>query len=738
MTTWRHVFSIPDALASVGTIETFKADGSVYRFSRHGSRSKSCWYVARLYSGKNGIATFCTHGDWAAGKEFDEQLIETQNGSEFTQSRVIKRIFKENADAAIAERQRLQSKASDVSNTLYAKMEAVTQHPYLDKKHIEGIHKGTLRQDGTDLIVPMQDESGKLWGFQRILASGKKLFQEKQRILGCFYKIHGSLDKILVAEGFATGASLNIATGCTVYIAFNTANLPHITRIAVTTYPESQIFICGDDDVWKDPNKNPGRSAVQKCLEKHPAATQAFPIFKNLTSQPTDWNDLHVNEGLETVTQQMEAIFEQASNPESGTIYPVRHTQTTEKDPPFIVANRVLSAHAMVGDIHGNLYEYNGKHWSPITETMVKSYAHAMDAIEHSTESRRKEVLKTIQVSLAQKKIPWRDLKPSQIPFNNGVYDLSTQQITPHKRTHYLETVIPGNFDLQARCPLWEKCLETWFPDDVDRLLALQEFMGYILMPHARYKKALLCLGPSNTGKSVIAQAIRLMTGVHNTCVIPVEHMDDPRKIAPIKGKMVNLISELSSKSLIADGGFKKLVSTEDSIQIDAKYLQQEEYIPFCKHVIFTNTLPRIDDTSDATYNRLLLINFTQEIAPNEQDPDLVYKLENELDGITTWAALGAMQLYSRRGQFVVPTKSIDILTEHRRTQNPALNFLQDYAVEDKRCSIHYYEALKRFREYLGKPGTTSGFFSALLNSVKIEIENKNGDLWIQGYRLKG
>jgi len=58
------------------------------------------------------------------------------------------------------------------------------------------------------------------------------------------------------------------------------------------------------------------------------------------------------------------------------------------------------------------------------------------------------------------------------------------------------------------------------------KIAALQEYFGYCLMPHARYKKALLCVGESDCGKSTIPYLLRQLLGSENIAAVSVEHMD--------------------------------------------------------------------------------------------------------------------------------------------------------------------------------------------------------------------
>ncbi len=137
--------------------------------------------------------------------------------------------------------------------------------------------------------------------------------------------------------------------------------------------------------------------------------------------------------------------------------------------------------------------------------------------------------------------------------------NLKTMVMRDHRKEDYLDACIEHDYDPKATCPVWLKALGTWFgkdPEGTLKIAALQEFFGYTLMPHARFKKALLGYGKARrTGKSVILNAMVSMIGQRNTCSISVEDMDDPRRLAPIKGKALNAMSELPAGAMIADGG---------------------------------------------------------------------------------------------------------------------------------------------------------------------------------------
>jgi phage/plasmid primase-like uncharacterized protein len=75
-----------------------------------------------------------------------------------------------------------------------------------------------LRQDRRGrLLVPVRAADGRLWGVQRVDMDGTKLFLKGAGTEGGHALIGGRPKpgaSLLVAEGYATGATLHEATGC--------------------------------------------------------------------------------------------------------------------------------------------------------------------------------------------------------------------------------------------------------------------------------------------------------------------------------------------------------------------------------------------------------------------------------------------------------------------------------------------------------------------------------------------
>ena len=364
--------------------------------------------------------------------------------------------------------------------------------------------------------------------------------------------------------------------------------------------------------------------------------------------------------------------------------------ETHAKLTPNALADRIMARHAII-NADGYIYEYTGRFWELISPERLKALSAQYDGKVNTSQKRRSEISDYIRTQTHAKNQKWRDLEPYEVPVGNGVVDIRSMTLRPHRKADMIQACCPVEFDPRAECVELMCCLATYFGADADgdaKVAALQEFFGYCLMPHARYKKALLCVGESDCGKSTIPYLIRELVGRANVCSVSVEDMDDSRARAPLLGKLVNLLTELTSDAMIADGGFKTLVSTEEPIQFDPKYLPPVMDIPVCKHVIVTNTLPTINDRSRGTYNRLLIVRFNHVIPRSEQDRGIWDKLAEEMPGILQWALEGAQRLFHAGGAFTAAGEAE--VEEYRTQQDPLAGFLADECEvdEDLKCPL--------------------------------------------------
>jgi len=207
------------------------------------------------------------------------------------------------------ERRTQQEKAS---KRAYAKFinakEAVPEQAYLAKKGVPGI--GVREDENGNLLVPGYDTEGHIHTLQTISLDGKQ-FEAGSRKKGTFFPIdpEGKLGKevILIAEGFATAASVHLATGKPVVAAFDAGNLEPVAVALREKFPNAPIVILADNDHGLSVNVGVEKATLAaKAVQGH-VIVPSFSEGEKMRGM-TDFNDLHGKHGLE----QVKALLEQA------------------------------------------------------------------------------------------------------------------------------------------------------------------------------------------------------------------------------------------------------------------------------------------------------------------------------------------------------------------------------------------------------------------------------------------
>ncbi|MGD9508350.1 MAG: DUF5906 domain-containing protein [Geminicoccaceae bacterium] len=286
-------------------------DGRLRRFDVEGDRkgSKTGYYTLYLDGYPAGI-----YGCWKRNVKFTWKA----NGKDLSDFDVAKMM--RDVEAARKQREREQAKhqrtaAEDAAMLWASYSEAPPDHPYLVRKQVA---PNGARIDGQGrLVLAMCEPGGALWSLQTIAADGEKRFLPGGRKRGCAFLIGEPSDRIVIAEGFATGASIHEATGLSVAVAFDAGNLEPVARALRERWRHAKIVIAADSDCeTREPIENPGVHFA-KLAATAIRATVALPAWPDGRAEKLDFNDLAVAEGNGAVAAVILAAFlEPASEPE--------------------------------------------------------------------------------------------------------------------------------------------------------------------------------------------------------------------------------------------------------------------------------------------------------------------------------------------------------------------------------------------------------------------------------------
>ncbi|MGN5134521.1 DUF927 domain-containing protein [Aeromonas veronii] len=185
------------------------------------------------------------------------------------------------------------------------------ESPYLERKgfgsHLSAVNRTLIREGGENfpagsLVIPLTNEAGALVNVQLIRADGSKRYLAGGQKAGAYHRIEGG-ELVAICEGYATGLSVHLAIGATVYCAMDAGNLLAVATIARRQHPEARILLCGDND--EGTPSNPGKNKAEQT---------AAAVGGLVALPPTagDWNDYHQAHGL---TATREAIMSASATP---------------------------------------------------------------------------------------------------------------------------------------------------------------------------------------------------------------------------------------------------------------------------------------------------------------------------------------------------------------------------------------------------------------------------------------
>lgn len=242
--------------------------------------------------------------------------------------------------AAEQERQQTQQRVKGTAQKIWnSSRPASLSHPYLAAKGITnpdaiaGLRQNKYK-DNDNLIIPVLYEN-EIVNLQSINQDGGKRFLAGGQVQGA-YAFIGKADDVekvgvVMAEGYATAASIYEATGKPVIIAFDAGNMVAVAERLAQKLPQNvPVVIAVDNDASQTGIKK-ARLAAALLGDRATAIQPEFSMTqiqqyqkgkgvdeKGRPPLPSDFNDLHKLAGLEAVRQSFVEGVNLVLNPDNS------------------------------------------------------------------------------------------------------------------------------------------------------------------------------------------------------------------------------------------------------------------------------------------------------------------------------------------------------------------------------------------------------------------------------------
>lgn len=272
--------------------------------------------------------------NWRTGDEGTHTAKTKGRMSQEERSLFHARLAKEKVQREADRQQRYHDAATKAQHIWKTAIAATGAHPYLVTKQVPA-YGLKVAHDGC-LIIPVLNPKGQPQSLQFISANGaggnQKRFLSGGKTAEGFFSIpshdHATDGVLCITEGYATAASIHLATGYGVLVAFNAGNLEAVALLARKQYPERKIILCADNDL-----NNAVNTGVVKATKAAQAIAGLLAVPSAHLDKNTDFNDVHQYCGLEAVATCINnaTALEQAPQAE---IIPLRKAPQSAKDYP--------------------------------------------------------------------------------------------------------------------------------------------------------------------------------------------------------------------------------------------------------------------------------------------------------------------------------------------------------------------------------------------------------------------
>lgn len=341
---------------------------------------------------------------------------------------------------------------------------------------------------------------------------------------------------------------------------------------------------------------------------------------------------------------------------------------------------------AHVAKINGQLHIYkDGVYTNGYREIEATMIQH----IPNLKKMQRREVLDYMELIVDEKEQSDANL----IAFNNGIYDIVTEELKPFSTDIVITNKIPWNYNPDAYNELADNTLNKLACGDTAIRALLEECIGYCFYRRNELGKAFILTGDKSNGKSTFLDCVKAILGEKNTSALDLKELGDRFSTSMMFGKLANIGDDIGDDFLQGSqvATFKKVV-TGNRIKAERKGQDPFEFNPFIKLLFSANDIPRMKDKTGAVLRRLVIIPFNARFSkylPDgvtvdpDYEPFIKYKLTQEepIEYLIKLGVEGLKRVVINNG-FTKSDKVQNQLDEYEEENNPILAFINDTGVD--------------------------------------------------------
>jgi putative DNA primase/helicase len=267
----------------------------------------------------------------------------------------------------------------------------------------------------------------------------------------------------------------------------------------------------------------------------------------------------------------------------------------------------------------------------------------------------------------------------------NGVLDVAAGRLVASCPLWFSPSRVEADYDPAAdphTAAAWFRVLEDQWADDPGAIACLQEWFGYALSGRMDLQKWMLIVGPSGSGKSIIAEVLGALMGA--VTATRLDTLNSRFGLATMydTGARLALLGDIRFSSRDSSTAVENMLTIigQDDVTIDRKYRPEVTARLAVRFHGSANEMPRWSDDSNALQKRALLLETTVGYRDTDaEDPTLKGRvLADELGAVLRWAVRGLQRLNANGGKFTRSKRADELATELAETASPTLVFVRE------------------------------------------------------------
>lgn len=229
----------------------------------------------------------------------------------------------------------------------------------------------------------------------------------------------------------------------------------------------------------------------------------------------------------------------------------------------------------------------------------------------------------------------WVEQSERYLPFNNGVYDLTTKKLHEHSPGFNLTWKLPRDYSMiESEFPTINQFLSTMASSEHDYKLLLY-FMAATLRGRADLQRFLYLIGTGGTGKSTYNDLLTLLVGENNTTTQGLEDLEDKHNIIDLFGKRLLALPDQPPVTSRKNSNFKRL--TGGDYLSGRRLFKDVSNFKFNGTVLVTSNRPFIFPASTAQWlqRRMIMIECNNVVPKWQRNSRLIDAMAKELPALT-------------------------------------------------------------------------------------------------------